>query len=712
MNKTRILLILAILVAAGLYFGLDLGRYLTLQNVQDELAGMQEFAARNFALAALIYLVSYILFIALSVPGALIFTLLGGAIFGLGWGTVLVSFASSIGATLAFFVSRLLLRDWVQRRFGDYLDAINRGIERDGAFYLFSIRMVPLFPFFMVNLLAGLTAIKVREFYIASQTGMLLATFLFVNAGVEIAQIENLSGLVSGRLLLSFALLGIFPLIARMFINTARRNRILRPFARPKQFDANVVVIGAGSAGLVASLIVAGARAKVVLIEKHRMGGDCLNTGCVPSKTLIRSARIAAYLKRGAEFGLHNVSAEVNFPSVMQGVRDVISRIEPHDSVERFTSLGVECVLGQAQIVSPYTVTVNGRRINTRSIIVATGAAPMIPPIRGLEQVEYLTSDSVWELEELPANLLVLGGGPIGCELAQAFHHLGSKVTLVEMADRLLPREDDEVGEFLAEQFRNEGVSVLTGHRVKEFVVEHGRQVAVAVQAEMETGIAFDKVLLALGRKANVGGFGLEALDLPLTRQGTIEVNDCMQTVYPNIFACGDVAGPYQFTHMASYQAWYAALNALIGSLRRFRINYRVVPTATFTSPEVARVGINEQEAREKGIPYELTRYDLSDLDRAIADREAKGFVKILTVPGKDKILGVTIVGHHAGDLIGEFVLAMTHNLGLRKIAAVTHIYPTLFEANRFAANAWRTARLPTRFFPWLERYFRWWRNS
>ena len=708
MKKTRIVLLLTILVLIGLYLGLDLDRYITLENVQTQLARLQGYAAENFILSACIYLLTYIVFITLSIPGALLFTLLGGAVFGLFWGTILVSFASSIGGTLAFLVARTLLHDWVQHRFGQYLTTLNRGIARDGAFYLFSIRMVPLFPFFMVNLLAGLTPIRVRDFYLASQSGMLLATIVFVNAGVELAQIESLSGLISGRVLLAFALLGVLPLIAKFFVASVRRNKVLHPYKRPSGFDANVVVIGAGAAGLVAALVAAGAKAKVVLVEQQRMGGDCLYTGCVPSKTLLRSARINSYIKRGQEFGLRNLSADVDFPAVMQRIQSVIAKIEPHDSVERFTSLGVECVQGAAKILSPYTVQVGSRQINTRSIILATGAGPLIPEISGLNTVDYLTTETIWELTALPTRLLVLGGGPVGCELAQAFRHLGSEVTLIEKDLRLLPREDRDATELLAQRFTSDGIELLTGFQVQEFKNTNGRQIAIADNGEIQKEIQFDRVLLALGRKANVSGFGLEALGMPLTAQGTVEVNDAMQTGFPNIYACGDVAGPYQFTHMASYQAWFAALNALAGGLRLSRLNYRAVPSATFTTPEIARVGLNEQEASARGQKYEVTRFDLSRLDRALADQEAQGFIKVLTAPGKDKILGVTIVGYHAGDLLAEFVMAMTHNLGLKKISAVTHIYPTMTEANKFAANAWRNARLPEKLLPWLEKYFRW----
>ena len=647
----------------------------------------------------------------LSIPGAIIITLLGGAIFGLFWGTLLVSFASSIGATLAFLASRVLLRDWVQRRFGDYLAPLNKGIEKDGSFYLFSIRMVPLFPFFVVNLLMGLTAIRTTSFYLASQAGMLIGTAVYVNAGSELSQISSLSGLVSAPVLGSLVLLGVFPLIAKLILNSMQRNKELQSFEKPKRFDANVVIVGAGSAGLVASLITAGAKAKVILIEKHKMGGDCLNTGCVPSKSIIRSGRIMSYIRRAKEFGIDGAKGEVNFAAVMARVQGVIKTIEPHDSVERFTSLGVEVELGDAVIESPYVVTVNDRRITTRSIIVATGARPLVPPIPGLAEIDYLTSDSIWSLSELPKRLLVVGGGPIGCELAQAFSNLGAQVTQVDMAERIMPREDAEVSEEVAKAFREQGIRILTGHKLVKFGAGENCDYMEAEHRGETVTVEFDKVLLAIGRKANVEGFGLENLNLALTGQGTIEVNEYLQTSMPNVFACGDVAGPYQFTHMASFQAWFASLNALLGGLYRSKINYSVVPWATFTDPEVARVGLSETEAKKKKISYELTRYEMDHHDRSLADGEAHGFIKVLTVPGKDKILGVTIVGHHAGEVIGEFVFAMTHGMGLKKISAVTHIYPTILEANKFAANAWRSERLPEKYFPYLEKFFAWRRN-
>lgn len=708
MNKTRWAVIALLVAAVIVYISLDLGQYLTLAYAQSQLDTLRDFSEQNFVLSAGAYFVMYVVVTALSLPGAAIMTLLGGAIFGLGWGLLLVSFASSAGATLAFLVSRLLLRDWVQNRFGKSLKTINKGVERDGAFYLFSLRLVPVFPFFLINLVMGLTPIRTVTFYWVSQVGMLLGTAVYVNAGVELGQLGSLSGLLSGSLILSFVLLAALPWVGKAVVAIVRRNRLARAYKKPAKYDTNLVVIGAGSGGLVAAIVAAGAKASVTLIEKHKMGGDCLNTGCVPSKSLIASAKVAETIRQADAFGIKDASGQVDFAAVMERVQGVIKTIEPHDSVERFTSLGVDCVQGEAVISSPWTVAVNGRTINTRAIIVATGARPLIPEVPGLADIGYLHSDNVWELRELPKRLLVLGGGPIGCELAQAFARLGSEVTVLDRADHLMGREDDDASSMVEQVFRERGIRLLLGHEMKMFHTgESGDQLTASAPDGTLTEVGFDKVLVALGRKPNVEGFGLEALNVPLTERGAIQVDSAMRTAYPSILACGDVAGPYQFTHMASFQAWFATLNALAGMLKTFRADYRVVPHATFTDPEVARVGLNEKEAREQDIGYELTRYELDHLDRALADGNARGFVKVLTAPGSDRILGASIVGPHAGELIGSFVFAMTHNMGLKKIAGTTHIYPTLLEANRFAANAWRSVRVPARLMPWAERFFR-----
>jgi pyruvate/2-oxoglutarate dehydrogenase complex dihydrolipoamide dehydrogenase (E3) component len=638
-------------------------------------------------------------------------TLVGGAIFGLAWGTTIVSFASSLGATLAFLTSRFVLRNSIQARFGDKLAAINAGVAKDGPFYLFTLRLVPAFPFFVINLAMGLTPLKTWTFYWVSQIGMLAGTIVYVNAGTEIAKIESLQGILSPGLIISFTLLGIFPLAAKWIVNIINARKVYARWSRPARFDRNLVVIGAGSAGLVTAYIAAAVKAQVTLIEKHQMGGDCLNTGCVPSKALIRSARLLSHIKRAAEFGIRSASAEFDFADVMERVQRIIKTVEPHDSSERYRQLGVECITGDAKITSPWTVAVNARTITTRNIVIAAGARPFVPPIPGIDEVGYVTSDTVWNLRVLPRRLVVLGGGPIGCELAQCFARFGSHVTQVEMLPRILIREDPDISDWVLARFRAEGINVLTGHRATQFKTENGQKVLICEHDGNNARVEFDELLCAVGRIANTAGYGLEELGIPVSKTRTVETNEFLQTIYPNIYACGDVAGPFQFTHTAAHQAWYAAVNALFGGIRKFKADYSVIPWATFTDPEVARVGLNEQDAKQQGIAYEVTNYGIDDLDRAIADEEAHGVVKVLTMPGKDKILGATIVGEHAGDLLAEYVAAMRHGLGLNRILGTIHIYPTLAEANKYAAGAWKRAHQPRQLLAWIERYHAWMRR-
>ncbi len=711
MKTNKILLLLAVFGLVYLFFALDLGRYLDLGYLKTQQVAIDAYYQAHPWRTALIYFTAYVAVAALSLPGAAVMTLVGGGIFGLWIGTLIVSFASTIGATLAFLIARFLFRETIQDKFGDHLIDINAGIEKDGAFYLFTLRLVPLFPFFIINLVMGLTSLRTRTFYWVSQLGMLAATLVYVNAGTQLAQIDSLGGILSPGLIASFTLLGLFPLVARKGVDFLQARKALRRYPRPKRFDRNLVVIGAGSGGLVSALIAAAVKARVTLIEKHRMGGDCLYTGCVPSKALIRSAKFLSHVSRARELGMSSAKADFDFGEVMERVQRVIERIEPHDSVERYTGLGVECIQGEARITSPYSVEVNGRTLTTRNIVIAAGARPLVPPIPGIEAVGYLTSDTLWSLRERPGRLVVLGGGPIGSELTQAFARLGCKVIQVEMVSRILIREDPEISEMVQQRFEAEGIDLRLGHRAKEFLVEEGRKILVCDHEGQEVQIEFDQLLVAVGRVANTRGYGLEELGVPLRANGTLEVNRFLETAFPTIYACGDVTGPFQFTHTAAHQAWYASVNALFGRFKRFRVDYSVIPWATFTDPEVARVGINELEAKEQGIPYEVTRYGIDDLDRAIADQEAHGVVKVLTVPGKDHILGVTIVGEHAGDLIAEYILAMRHGLGLNKILGTIHIYPTLAEANKYAAGAWKRAHAPERLLRWVERYHRWMRG-
>lgn len=698
--------LIAALLAAALLSGA--GDALTLEQLKARLQELEAWTRANPWLASLLLFSGYVVVVALSIPVAAVMSLAAGALFGLLHGTLLVSFASTLGATLAFLVARFLLRQPLRDRYGDRLRAFDAGIERDGAFYLFTLRLVPLFPLFVINLLAGLTTLRTWTYYWVSQLGMLPATIVYVYAGTQLARIESPGDVLSPGLVGAFVLIGLMPLMMRWLARWLQGRRVYRGHRKPRRFDYNLVVIGAGSAGLVAAYIAAAVKAKVALVEKHRMGGDCLNTGCVPSKALIRSARLVAETREAGRYGLRDTELDFEFATVMERVQAVIRKIEPHDSVERYTGLGVEVIAAEARLVSPWEVGAGGRRLSARSIVIATGARPLVPAIPGLEQVDYLTSDTLWALRELPRSLLVLGGGPIGAELAQCFARFGSEVTIVEMAPRLLPREDEDAAAELEARFRAEGLRIATAHRAVR--VETGADGArlVCEHDGAEVALPFDRLLIALGRRANVEGFGLEELGVALSGRNTVAVDGLLRTNFPNIYACGDVAGPYQFTHVASHQAWYAAVNALLAPWWSFRADYRVIPWATFTDPEVARVGLSEDEARAQGVDYEVTRYGIGDLDRAITDGTDRGFVKVLTARGKDKILGATIVGAEAGNLLAEFVLAMKHGLGLRKLLGTIHVYPTMMEANKYVAGNWKRAHAPRGALRLARRVFAW----
>ena len=716
--KTRQLFLLLLLAGAVLAFlTLDLARFVSLAYLKESQATFAALYAQRPLLVGAAFFALYVLVAALSLPGATILTLAGGAALGLFWGTLLVSFASTIGATLAMLSGRYLLRNATEKRFAGRLASFHEGLRRDGGFYLFSLRVMPGVPFFVLNLLMGLTRMKTWTFYWVSQLGMLAGTLVYVNAGTQLAQIDSLRSVLSPGLLGSLVLLGLLPLAARKGLDCAKRRQVYARWksVRPTQFDRNLIVIGAGAGGLVSAYIAAAVKARVTLVEAHKMGGDCLNYGCVPSKALIKSAKLAQQMQQASRYGLQDTPPRFSFKAVMQRIQSVIAAIEPHDSVERYTALGVDVLQGHARIINPWTVEIalnsgGTQRLTTRSIVIAAGAQPVVPALPGLAEAGYVTSDTLWDtfaqLDAVPRRLLVLGGGPVGCELAQAFARLGSEVTQVEMGPRLLPREDEEVSALTRAALEADGVTVLTSHEAVRCINRTDDKVLVLTHDGLETEVAFDQLICAVGRRARLTGYGLEELGIPTGK--TVATNAYLQTIYPNIYAAGDVAGPYQLTHVAAHQAWYAAVNALFGDLKKFKADYAVIPLATFVDPEVARVGLNEQEARAQNIAYEVTRYPLDDLDRAIADSETQGFVKVLTVPGKDRILGVTIVGSHAADLLAEYVLAMKHGLGLNKILGTIHTYPTLAEANKYAAGAWKRAHQPERLLAWVRRYHDW----
>ncbi len=729
MNRQRLLLAALLLIAISAFFFTGAHQWFSLETLKNYQSDFQAaFAQHPWQIAGAFFAV-YIAITALSLPGAALLTLLGGALFGLALGLVLVSFASAIGATLAFVISRYLLRRPIEKRFPNRLAAINRGVEKDGAFYLFTLRLVPVFPFFVINLVMGLTRLKTRTFYWVSQLGMLPGTAVFVNAGGQLGDIERLGDIVSPTLLASFALLALFPWIARHIVQFVQRRKAYQGFSRPRHFDYDLLVIGGGSAGLVSAYIGSAVKAKVALVEAGSMGGDCLNTGCVPSKALIRAARAAHEMRTaqrfGVSFGDNAGEPQVDFAKVMGHVHQAIAGVAPHDSVERYTQLGVDVHQAHARLKTPWEVDVGGQTFSARHIVIATGARPSVPPLPGIETARLLTSENLWTLDELPKRLVVLGGGAIGCELGQSFARLGSQVTLVEGAEQLLGREDADVGEHMAHTLEAEGVTVLTSALAREITHHDGQQQLHIERRSQQAGaedenaaagehqaLDFDYLLVCVGRRANVEGLGLDALGITTEDNGTLALNRQLQTRLPNVWACGDVAGPYQLTHAAAHQAWHASVNALFGGLKRFNVDYRFIPAVVYTQPEVARVGLGEREAKEQGIAFELTRYAMNESDRAIAEGATGGFIKVLTVPGRDRILGATIVAENAGEWLGEFSLAMKHGLGLNKLLGTVHPYPTLSEAAKATAGAWKNAHKPERVLALLKRYFRWRRGA
>ena len=717
MNAARWLVVLLLALALALFFALDLGHFLTLHYLQQRHQEFSDLYALHPWELRGAYFALYLGLASLSLPGVALLTLAGGAVFGFGWGLLLVSFASSLGATLSFWTARLLLRDWVEARFATQLGEINAGVQRAGWLYLLSLRLIPVVPFFLINLTMGLTTLRTWTFYWVSQLGMLVGTAVYVNAGIQLGNLHSLSDVASPALLGSFALLGLFPVVVRRIWRHLERRQVYKPWrgAKPKKFDRNLVVIGAGAGGLVSAYIAAAVKAKVTLVEAHKMGGDCLNYGCVPSKALIRTAKLAQQMRSANTYGLSAAQPTFDFRQLMQRIEQVVADIAPHDSVERYTALGVDVVQGHAKIINPWTVEIalkggGTQRLSTRAIVIAAGAQPVVPALPGLTEVGYLTSDTLWAhlatLDTLPKRWVVLGGGPIGCELAQAFARLGADVTQVEMAPRLLLREDDEVSSFAQAALEADGVQVLTGHQALRCEKVGDAKVLVLLHQGQEVRMPFDQLLCAVGRSARLTGYGLEELGIDTDK--TVQTDDTLQTLYPNIYAAGDVAGPYQFTHVAAHQAWYATVNALFGDFKRFRVRYKAIPQATFVDPEIARVGLNEREARAQGIAYEVTHFDLGELDRAIADSATRGFVKVLTVPGKDRILGATIVGAQAPELLAEYVLAMQHGLGLGKILGTVHSYPTMAEANKYAAGNWRRAHQPEALLRWVQKFHDW----
>ena len=674
-----------------------------LREQQNELA--QAFHAQPLHFASLFF-AFYIIVTALSLPMATILTLAAGAIFGFSKGLIIVSFASTIGASLAFLIARYIARDWIQMRYSNALEKINRKVEEEGALYLFFLRMVPLFPFGLVNVAMAMTPIRLGTYYWVSQLGMLPATMVYVNACAQLASIHSAHDILSGELIFSFLLLGLLPLVTNKFMHYLRQRRAYQGFQRPSHFDYHNIVIGGGAGGLVAAYSSATLQAKVALIEASKMGGDCLNTGCVPSKSILRSAKYVHSLNQAQHYGVAKVDYQLQFADIRQRIMQKIERIAPKDSRQRYRELGVDCIQGQAKVISPWQVEVNGKTLNTRNITIATGARPCTLDLPGLSEITYYTSDTIWSLQELPSELLIIGAGPIGCELAQAFQRLGAQVSMVFPSGHILNREDPELAAVAEEALVADGIELLPHFKSLRCETTAAGSCLIGEQNGNTKQLNFSHLLIAVGRQANLAG--LEALALETNEQGRLVSNDTMQTRFNNVYTCGDVTSPLNYTHVAAHQGWYAAANASFAPFKRFRCSLDHVPLAIFTDPEIASLGLNEIQAKQKQIDYKLTRFDMNEIDRAITDEHDTGFIKVLTPVNSDKILGVQIVAEGASELIHEFVLARTHGLGLNKILQSIHLYPSRSEINRFVAGKWRRERFSDRAKQLLQRYQAW----
>jgi dihydrolipoamide dehydrogenase len=673
-------------------------QYALLHGVAEAYPRMAEFA----------FLITYILTTALNLPVALLLSLLAGSLFDLWIGVIVVSLGSTLGATGSFLISRYLLREAFESRFPSAIRKINTGVQQDGAFYLFALRLVPVFPFFVINAAMGLTKLPTYIFFLISQIGMLPATIIYVYAGTQLTHLSSINEVFPSSLALALTLIGILPLASRMTIHLLRNRRLYSPFLRPSTFDYNIIVIGGGAAGLVTSYIGSSLKAKVLLIEEAKMGGDCLNTGCVPSKSLIHTADFLHKIRLHKQYGIATATSDFSFSEVMERVISSVNKIEPHDSIERYTKLGVNCIIGRAKILDPFRVAVNGETFTTRNIVIATGAKPIIPRIPGISRILHYTSDTIWTLREQPKHLLVVGGGPIGCELGQAFRRLGTTVTIAERDSRLLSKEEPEASTLIGAQLSAEDVRIMLNHEVIEITEAEDSIQAVLHGPNEKTAITCDAILFAIGRKANTEGLGLQELGVALRQDGTIQTDEYLRTKYPNILACGDVTGPYQLTHVSAHQAWYSSINALFQPFKKYVTDYRVIPRVTFTDPQIAQVGVTSSEAKEQLPAFDTYSFPLNELDRAIIDNETNGFIQVLTKQDTDHILGVTIVGAHAGEYLSEFTLAMKHNIGLKKILETIHPYPTFSEANKYVAGAWRQSTKPAKVIYWLQRFHAW----
>ncbi len=680
------------------------------------------------------------------IPGSAL-TIGSGLIFGFWKGFAVVTVGANLGALGAFLLARTLFRERAEAlaRGQKTFRAVDSAIAREGFRIVLLLRLSPVFPFTVLNVLLGVTGISAASYVLANLIGMLPGTLMFVYLGTLGEAAAGTQSL--GQTVLRIVGLAATVVVTVVITRIARRalkaasldggaNPGVAPEAAPVGAGAktipgdaydqallasvkptahvnpipqdryNLVVIGAGTAGLVTAAGGAGLGAKVALIEKHMFGGDCLNVGCVPSKGIIRAGRAAAAVREAGAFGIRLAGEpRIDFAATMERMRRLRAGIAPHDSVKRFSELGIDVYLGEGRFTGPDEIEVGGNKLRFQAAVIATGARATFPRIPGIEEVEPLTNENVFTLTELPRSLILLGAGAIGCEMAQTFRRLGSEVTIVIRGNRIMTREDPDAALIVQRKFEQEGIRVLTGSAIKRAEKRGGKKVIVIERDGSEESVEADQILIGMGRAPNVEGLGLSAAGIAYGTEGvTVDAN--MRTTNPRVFAAGDICSRLKFTHAADAQARIVLRNALF--FGRARATDLVIPWCTYTDPEIAHVGCYEKEARDRGLAVTTFTVPLEDVDRAILDGETEGFGRIHLKSGTDRILGATVVASHAGDMIGELTMAIQNGLGAGKLASVIHPYPTQGEVVRKLGDAYMRTKLTPGVKRIMARILRW----
>lgn len=682
-DKLRSWLPLILLLSLlALFFIFRLDQYLSFSFLHSYQAQLIYWTNTYYILTVLLFLTLYTLAVAISLPGAIFFTLASGFLFGVFWGIVYVIIAATSGATILYFAVRTSLGNWLAKSASQWTERMRAGFQDNAFSYLLTLRLIPIVPFWVVNIIPGLLGVKPKTFILATFIGIIPGTAVFVILGSGIQNLFAMNQTPNLHVLFTPSIL--FPLLALAGLSllpVIYKAKISKSSPKNSFITVDLVIIGAGPGGLSVASVATQLGLKVILVESGLMGGDCLNYGCIPSKALLASAKTAHLLRQAHNFGIEVKGVDINFLNVLKHVHDVIKELAEHDSVERFKSLGVDVIEAEARFTGKNTITAKDLEIQAKHFVIATGSNPLIPSIPGLDITPYFTNESIFNLTEQPEHLMVIGGGPIGCELAQAFSMLGTHVTLVEQ-QTLLSGEDEDCVTILRDQLNRMNISIYEHCTVQEVHSVNPQNIKIVIQKKGELiNITGSHLLIATGRKAHVTHLGLDKAGIDYTAQG-INVNSYLQTSNNKVYAIGDVVGPFRFTHMASYQAGIVIRNIIFKLPSK--VNYQNIPRVTFTEPEIAHVGISEKEAsQQKNI--KLIQWPFKENDRANTDLKVEGKIKVFT-DAKARILGVTIIGHCAGELILPWIMAVKEQKTLRSFTDVIVPYPTFSEISKQVA--------------------------